>query len=73
MLDDDAYLRWLEKSGFSDPARTLLTDIRRSPPAPTSAGEAKPVRTRRTNTRPGTRKPKRDAVSDSAGASTQQT
>ena len=42
-------------------------------PALTSAGEAKPVRTRRTNTRPGTHKPKRDAVSDSAGVSTQQT
>jgi hypothetical protein len=32
MLDDDAYCDYLEKSGFSDPARTLLTDIRRSPP-----------------------------------------
>jgi putative transposase len=31
MLDDDAYLHWLEKPGFSDSARTLLTDIRRSP------------------------------------------
>jgi putative transposase len=32
MLDDDAYLHWLDQCGFSDPARTLLTDIRRSPP-----------------------------------------
>lgn len=42
-------------------------------PAPTSAVDAKQTRTRRTSTRPGTRKPKRDVVSDSAGASTQQT
>jgi len=32
MLDDDAYQRWLDQCEFSDPARTLLTDIRRSPP-----------------------------------------
>jgi putative transposase len=38
MLDDDAYLHWLEKSGFSDPTRTLLTDIRRSPPVRRVAG-----------------------------------
>ena len=28
---DDAYLHWLDQCGFSDSARTLLTDIRRSP------------------------------------------
>jgi len=33
-------------------------------PTQTSAGEAKPTRTRRTSTRPGTRKPKRDAVTE---------
>ena len=33
-------------------------------PASTSAVEAKPTRTRRTSTRPGTRKPKRDPVGD---------
>ncbi len=32
MLDDNAYLHWLDQCGFSDTARTLLTDIRRSPP-----------------------------------------
>jgi putative transposase len=38
MLDDDAYLHWLNQCGFSDPARTLLTDIRRSPPVRRTAG-----------------------------------
>jgi hypothetical protein len=38
MLDDDAYLHWLDQCGFSDPARTLLTDIRRSPPVRRVAG-----------------------------------
>jgi hypothetical protein len=38
MLDDDAFQHWLEKLGFSDPARTLLTDIRRSPPVRRVAG-----------------------------------
>lgn len=39
MLDnDDAYLHWLDQCGFSDPARTLLTDIRRSPPVRCVAG-----------------------------------
>jgi hypothetical protein len=38
MLDDDAYLRWLDQCGFSDPTRTLLTDIRRSPPVRRVAG-----------------------------------
>src|SRR6266487_4473711 len=38
MLDDDAYQRWLDQCGFSDPARTLLTDIRRSPPVRRVAG-----------------------------------
>ena len=38
MLDDDAYLRWLDQCGFSGPARTLLTDIRRSPPVRRVAG-----------------------------------
>ena len=38
MLDDDAYRDYLEKSGFSDPAHTLLTDIRRSPPVRSVAG-----------------------------------
>ncbi len=42
-------------------------------PAQTSAGEAKPARTKRTSTRPGTRKPKREAVGDQASASPQQT
>jgi len=35
---DDAYLHWLDQCGFSDPARTLLTDIRRSPPIRRVAG-----------------------------------
>lgn len=38
MLDDDAYLHWLDQCGFSDSARTLLTDIRRSSPARRVAG-----------------------------------
>ncbi len=38
MLDDDAYLHWLDQCGFSDPARTLLTEIRRSPPVRRVAG-----------------------------------
>ncbi len=38
MLDDDAYLHWLDQCGFSNPARTLLTDIRRSPPVRRVAG-----------------------------------
>jgi len=38
MLDDDAYLHWLDQGGFSDPARALLTDIRRSPPVRRVAG-----------------------------------
>ena len=38
MLDDDAYLHWLDQCGFSDPARTLLTDIRRSPPVRRTTG-----------------------------------
>ncbi len=38
MLDDNAYLRWLDQCGFSDPTRTLLTDIRRSPPVRRVAG-----------------------------------
>lgn len=38
-------------------------------PAPTSDGEAKPPRTRRTSTRPGTRKPKRDTVGDQVSGS----
>jgi hypothetical protein len=38
MLDDDAYLHWLNQCGFSDPARTLLTDIRRSPPVHSTTG-----------------------------------
>jgi putative transposase len=38
MLDDDAYLHWLDQCGFSDPTRTLLTDIRRSPPVRRVAG-----------------------------------
>ena len=32
MLDDNAYRDYLDQCGFFDPARTLLTDIRRSPP-----------------------------------------
>ena len=32
MLDDNAYQHWLDQYGFSDPARTLLTDIHRSSP-----------------------------------------
>jgi AAA domain len=40
-------------------------------PAETSAGEAKPTRTKRTSTKPGTRKPKRDPVGDQTpGSST---
>ena len=38
MLDDNAYRDYLEKLGLSDPARTLLTDIRRSPPVRRVAG-----------------------------------
>jgi len=38
MLDGDAYERWLDQCGFSNPARTLLTDIRRSPPVRRVAG-----------------------------------
>src|SRR5581483_2451275 len=38
MLDDDAYQHWLNQCGFSDSARTLLTDIRRSPPVRNVAG-----------------------------------
>lgn len=38
MLDDNAYECWLEKLGLSDPARTLLTDIRRSSPVRRVAG-----------------------------------
>ena len=33
-------------------------------PTETSAGEAKPTRTKRTSTKPGTRKPKREAVGE---------
>jgi hypothetical protein len=38
MLDDNASLHRLDQCGFSDPARTLLTDIRRSPPVRRVAG-----------------------------------
>jgi putative transposase len=38
MLDDDAYRNYLNQCGFSDPACTLLTDIRRSPPVRRVAG-----------------------------------
>ncbi len=38
MLDEDAYRDYLDRCGFSDPARTLLTDIRRSPPVRRVAG-----------------------------------
>jgi len=38
MLDDDAYLRWLDQCGFSDSTRTLLDSIRRSPPVRCVAG-----------------------------------
>ncbi len=38
MLDDDAYLHWLDQCVFSNPARTLLTDIRNSPPVRRTAG-----------------------------------
>ncbi len=38
MLDDDAYRNYLDQCGFSDSARTLLTDIRRSPPVRRVAG-----------------------------------
>ncbi len=38
MLDDDAYQRWLDQCEFLDSARTLLTDIRRSPPVRRVAG-----------------------------------
>ena len=38
-------------------------------PAQTSPGEAKPARTKRTSPRPGTRKPKRDAVGDTVEGS----
>ena len=38
MLDDDAYRTYLNQCGFSDPACTLLTDIRRSPPVRRVAG-----------------------------------
>jgi AAA domain len=41
--------------------------------APTSAIEASSVRPRRTSTRPGTRKPKRDLVGDQAPANSSQT
>jgi putative transposase len=38
MLAGDAYLHWLDQCGFSNPARTLLTDIRCSPPVRRVAG-----------------------------------
>lgn len=41
-------------------------------PTPTSDGEAKPPRTRRTSTCPGTRKPKRDTVDPSPEIGSQQ-
>jgi hypothetical protein len=30
VLDNDAYLRWLDQCGFSDSTRTLLTSVDRS-------------------------------------------
>jgi hypothetical protein len=42
-------------------------------PAETSAGEAKPTSTKRTSTKPGTRKPKRDPVGDQTPGSSTQT
>ena len=42
-------------------------------PAETSAVEAKPTRTKRTSTKPGTRKPKRDPVGDQTPGSSTQT
>jgi AAA domain len=42
-------------------------------PAETSAGEAKPTSTKRTSTKPGTRKPKRDPVGDQTPGSSIQT
>lgn len=59
--------------GSREQLHSLLQMESEAAPAPTSAVEAKPVRTRRASTRPGTRKPKRDLVSDSAVGSLQQT
>src|SRR5215472_8539973 len=42
-------------------------------PAETRAVEAKPTRTKRTSTKPGTRKPKRDPVGDQTPGSSTQT
>jgi hypothetical protein len=42
-------------------------------PRETSAVEAKPTRPRRTSTRPGTRKAKRDLIGDQASTPPQQT
>jgi hypothetical protein len=43
-----------------------------APPAPTIPVEEGKVRTKRTSTRPGTRKPKRDTIGESVDRSSEQ-
>jgi hypothetical protein len=59
--------------GSREQLYSLLQMENEAPVAPTKAVEAKPARTRRASTRPGTRKPKRDSVGGSAEASSPQT
>jgi hypothetical protein len=59
--------------GSREQLNSLLRMESEMAPAPTSAGDASPARTRRTSTRPGTRKPKRDPVGDQASAGSHQT
>ncbi len=51
------------ESAQADPAQTR-TDLDSLESGQTKTEEAKPARQKRTSTRPGTRKPKRDAVSE---------
>ena len=57
--------------GSREQLNSLLQMESEAAPTETSAVEARPTRTRRTSTRPGTCKPKRDPVGDSTSASTQ--
>ena len=59
--------------GSREQLHSLLQMESEVAPAPTNAVEASPERRRRTSTRPGTRKPKRDLVGDQAPANSQHT
>jgi hypothetical protein len=59
--------------GSREQLNSLLQMESDVPPAPTVPIEKSKGQTRRTSTRPGTRKPKRDSLGDVAPANSQQT